>query len=81
MSSLTDCLLYQTKKKQLHITSYFLFYVNPTYHRLHKIINRNTVKIRYSWMPNMASHISSHNKNIKQKSKKSQHPNPKTCDC
>ena len=26
-------------------------------------------------MPNMASHISSHNKNI------IQHSNPKTCDC
>ena len=32
-------------------------------------------------MPNMASHISSHNKNIIQESKKSQHPNPKMCDC
>ena len=32
-------------------------------------------------MPNMASHISSHNKNIIQESKKSQYPNPKTCDC
>ena len=32
-------------------------------------------------MPNMASHISSHNKNITQESKKSHHPNPKTCDC
>ena len=29
----------------------------------------------------MASHISSHNKNIIQESKKSQQPNPKTCDC
>ena len=32
-------------------------------------------------MPNIVSHISSHNKNIIQKSKKSQHPNPKSCDC
>ena len=70
-----------TKKSQLYITSYFLLYVNPTHHRLHKIINRNTVKICYSWMLNMPSHISSHNKNIMQKSKKSQHPNSKTCDC
>ena len=31
-------------------------------------------------MPNMASHISSHNKNIIQEPKKSQHPNPKKCD-
>ena len=29
----------------------------------------------------MASHISSHNKNIIQESKKSQHPNPKMCGC
>ena len=53
----------------------------PSHHRLHKIINRNTVKISYSCMPNIASQISSHNKKIKQEPKKSQHPNPKTCDC
>ena len=52
----------------------------PPHHRLHKIINRNTVKISYSCMPNMASHISSHNKSTIQESKKSQHLNPKTCD-
>ena len=52
----------------------------PPHHRLHKIINRSTVKISYSRMPNMASHISSHNKNITQESQKSQQPNPKTCD-
>ena len=51
----------------------------PPHHRLHKTINRNTVKISYSCMPKMASHISSNNKNI-QESKKSQHPNPKTWD-
>ena len=42
----------------------------PPHHRLHKIINRNTVKISHSCMPNMASHISSQNKNIIQESKK-----------
>ena len=31
----------------------------PPHHRLHKIINRNTEKISYLCMPNMASHISS----------------------
>ena len=51
-----------------------------THHRLHKIINRNTVEISYSCMPNMASHISSHDTSIIQESKKS-HLNPKTCDC
>ena len=53
----------------------------PPHHRLHKIINKNTVKISYSCMLNMASHISSHNKSIIQESKKSQHLNPKMCDC
>ena len=46
----------------------------PPHYRLHKIINRNTVKISYSCMPNIASHISSHNQSIIQESKKSQHP-------
>ena len=53
----------------------------PPHHRLYKIINRNTVKISYSRMPDMVSHISSHNKNITQESEKSQQPNPKTYDC
>ena len=53
----------------------------PPHHRLHKIINRNTVKISYSCMPNMATHISSHNRKILQETKKLQHPNPRTCDC
>ena len=32
-------------------------------------------------MPNIASHISTNNKNIIQESKNSQHPNPRTCYC
>ena len=32
-------------------------------------------------MPDMASHIYSHNKSIIQESKKKQHLNPKMCDC
>ena len=43
----------------------------------HPIIDYIAVKISYSCMPNMASHISSHNKNIIQEFKKSQYPNPK----
>ena len=39
------------------------------------------MKISYSYMPDMASHIFSHNKSIIQESKKSQHLNPKMCDC
>ena len=34
------------------------------HHRLHKICNRNTVKISYNCMPNMASIISRHNKKL-----------------
>ena len=36
----------------------------PRHHRLHKILNRNTVKVSYSCMPNIASHISSHNQKV-----------------
>ena len=43
-------------------------------------MNRSTVKISCSCMPNMASQISSHDKSIIKESKKS-HLNPKTCDC
>ena len=53
----------------------------PPHHRLRELVMRSTLKISYSCMPNTASHVSSHNKNIIEKSKKSQHPNPKTCDC
>ena len=53
----------------------------PPHHRLHKIINRNTVKISYSCMPNVASQIASHNRNIIGEYKKSDLPIPKKCDC
>ena len=43
------------------------------HHRLHKIINKNTVKVSYSRMPNMALYISSHNESIIQESNKPQH--------
>ena len=36
----------------------------PPNHRLHKIINRKTVKISYSCMQNMASHIAAHNRKV-----------------
>ena len=36
----------------------------PTHHRLHKMINRNTVKLSYSSMPNVGNIIQSHNKRI-----------------
>ena len=36
----------------------------PSCHCLHKICNKNTVKISYSCMPNMAAILSRHNKTI-----------------
>ena len=49
----------------------------PAHHRLHKILNRNTVKVSYSCMPNVASHISSHNQNILKRSD----TQPRLCNC
>ena len=36
----------------------------PPGHQLHKLLNRNTVKISYSCMPNMQQIISNHNKSV-----------------
>ena len=36
----------------------------PKHHRYHKLFNRNTVKVSYSCMPNMAAIISSHNTKV-----------------
>ena len=36
----------------------------PHNHRLHKIINRNTIKIGYSCTPNVKTIITSHNKKV-----------------
>ena len=40
----------------------------PPHHKLRKICNRNSIKISYSCMPNMATIISGHNKSILSKS-------------
>ena len=54
----------------------------PPHHRLHKIINRKTVKISYSCMPNMASHIASHNKKVIKEATAPQDENVRrTCSC
>ena len=51
----------------------------PKSHKLHKIFNRNNVKISYSSMPNFGSIINSHNKKII-KSNIPKQPAP-TCNC
>ena len=41
----------------------------PKGHKLHKVFNRNNVKVSYSCMPNVGSIISSHNKSVLENSK------------
>ena len=54
----------------------------PKTHKLHKILNRNCVKVSYSCMGNIATIIKSHNKQIMQKHLQSQEePDPRTCNC
>ena len=36
----------------------------PKNHPLHKIINKNTIKLKYRCMPNLKSHIDRHNKRV-----------------
>ena len=53
----------------------------PKHSKLHKILNRNCVKVSYSCMPSVASKISSHNKSLLQKSYDSTRPKQKMCNC
>ena len=50
----------------------------PKEHKYHKIFNKNTVKLSYSCMPNMASIITKHNNKILNKKGEAQ---DKTCNC
>ena len=51
----------------------------PSRHRLHKIFNRNTIKLSYICTTNMAGILSSHNKKIL--SEKKDKPDPPSCNC
>ena len=50
----------------------------PPLHRLHKLINRNTVKVGYSCTPNLKSIIKSHNKKVLESN---QPKNTRECNC
>ncbi|GFR72572.1 inositol hexakisphosphate and diphosphoinositol-pentakisphosphate kinase 2 [Elysia marginata] len=52
----------------------------PRDHKLHKIINRNTIKLSYSCMTNVKNIITNHNKAIL-KSKENQNSTEKLCNC
>ena len=51
----------------------------PPWHRLHKIFNRNSIKLSCSHTTNMAGILSSHNKKIL--SEKRDNPDPPSCNC
>ena len=55
----------------------------PSEHPLRKILNRNTIKVSYSCMPNMEQLISSHNKAILKKATNHTptNTNSKSCNC
>ncbi|GFR86959.1 inositol hexakisphosphate and diphosphoinositol-pentakisphosphate kinase 2 [Elysia marginata] len=53
---------------------------SPPNHKLHKIINKNTVKLSYSCMPNIKQIISSHNKRIINESS-NKASTTKLCNC
>ncbi|XP_030830987.1 alpha-1,3-mannosyl-glycoprotein 4-beta-N-acetylglucosaminyltransferase B-like [Strongylocentrotus purpuratus] len=50
----------------------------PKKSKFNKIFNRNTLKVSYSCMPNVASIIKAHNKQV---SSTDDHTKPKTCNC
>ena len=66
-----------------NIGKQFLKLVNkcfPPGHKLNKLLNRNTVKVSYSCMPNMGQIIRNHNKSVINKNE-SVIQNKPTCNC
>ena len=63
-------------RKFLHLIDYCF----PASHPLRKIINRNTVKISYSCLPNIGQIIQSHNNRILSQEQNVQQPT-RTCNC
>ena len=53
----------------------------PAGHKLHKIFNKNTVKVSYSCMQNMNSIIKSHNDRTIKKAESTNEPAKKSCNC
>ena len=53
----------------------------PPSHPLNKILNRNTLKLSYSCIPNMHNLISTHNKSVLVKQTQLQANNEKECNC
>ena len=52
----------------------------PPGHKLHKLLNQNSIKLSYSCMPNVKQIISAHNSSVTKKNN-NQDSNKKTCNC
>ncbi len=52
----------------------------PPGQHLHKLLNRNTIKVSYSCMPNMKNIISQHNKSVEKQNEPPQ-PQQSNCNC
>jgi hypothetical protein len=52
----------------------------PKEHQLHKLINRNTIKVSYSCMPNVKKVITNHNRSILKKSTQNE-ASDRNCNC
>ena len=52
----------------------------PPKHKLHKLLNRNTVKLSYCCMPSVKQIITAHNRSILHKAEPRK-PDEKTCNC
>jgi len=66
-----------------HTVNLFLLHllkILDLHQKLYKILNRNTVKVSYSCMPNVGSLITSHNIKVLNEHRKS-NTRPKTCNC
>ena len=62
------------KLRNMYKVFFFYIYI---YNQLHKIFNRNTVKVSYSCTPNVGSIIKSHNKKLTNAEKQQ----TKHCNC
>ena len=70
-----------SKNVATKIGRYFLNLINkhfPRDHKLHKIFNTNSVKVSYSYMPNVKSAINSHNRKMLHPTVNNQ---SRTCNC
>ena len=71
-----------SKNVRTNIARNFLHLIDkhfPKSSRLHKIFNRNTVKVSYSCMPNVKTIISNHNRHLLEK--RNEPSTDKNCNC